>query len=384
MTEPVDLDRVERRLQTTPGFLAFELRRYHDLTRVDPGDEFNLPRAALPALGICRRPRREHYARDIDAIAVRVGLPAVAVANLLRSVDALSALQHRPASAAPAQHERTGLLMAARDRTEEHTDLDDISAQATLPGWLDRAVERFWTESAPPTAFPRDLHLPILLNLPLAVIEIDGLSVANLEDWLHRHRLPELAAVADRPLRGCLTAYAGVGVVFVDRSDSEDERRLTLAHEAGHFITDYLMPRETVIARRPDLLDVLDGERPPTDTDQFSALLSDVPIGFHAHLLERDPHGAHLSSVTTGVEDRAERIALELLAPLRDVLAHHSTASVHDLAGLLRDHFGLPPGAATRYATHISAARPGPPRTLFDAIGLTPAEPPDPADNPDE
>jgi hypothetical protein len=264
-------------------------------------------------------------------------------------------------------------LVAARDRTDEHTDLGDVGPDGTLPAWVDRAIERFWTESAPPP-FPRDLHLPILLNLPLAIIEIDRLSVANLDNWLHQHRLAQLAAVADRPLRGCLTAYAGAGVVFVDRSDSEDERRLTLAHEAAHFIIDYLMPRETVIARRPDLLDVLDRERPPTDTEQFSALLSDVPIGFHAHLLERDPHGGHLSSAATGVEDRAERIALELLAPIRDVLAHHSTANATDLARVLHDRYGLPRGAATRYATYINAARPGAPRTLFDAIGLTRAE----------
>lgn len=378
MTDHVDLDRVERQLRDIPGFLAFELRRYRDITHVDPADDFELPPSTLSALGICRRPRRDHYARDTDAIAARVGVPTLGLANLLRGVDAVAALQHRAAGAAPAQHERMGLLMAARDRAEEHTNLDDVSGDATLPGWLDRAVERFWSESAPASGFPRDLHLPILLNLPLAIIEIEGLSVASLDQWLNRHRLPELTAIADRPLRGCLTAYAGVGVIFVDRSDDADERRLSLAHEAGHFLVDYLMPRETVIARRPDLLDILDGERSPTDAEQFGALLSDVPIGFHSHLLERDVHGGHLSSVTTGIEDRAERMALELLAPLRDVLAQANRADVADLAHVLRDGFGLPAGVATRYATHIHAARPGRPSTFFDAIGLAAADDTDP------
>ena len=383
MTDHIDIDRVERRLQDTPGFLAFELRRYRDITHVEPAADFDLPAGALSALGICRHPRGDHYARDTEGIATRVGMSTAGLANFLRGVDAVAALQNRRASAAAAHRDRTGLLMAARDRTEEHTALDDVSGDTTLSGWLDRAVERFWSECAPPAGFPRDLHLPILLNLPLAIIEIDSLSVATLDEWLHRHRLPELAAIADRPLRGCLTAYAGVGVIFVDRSDDNDERRLTLAHEASHFIVDYLMPRETVIARRPDLLDVLDGERPATDAEQFAALLSDVPIGFHSHLLERDLHGGHLSSVTTGVEDRVERMALELLAPLRDVLAQTNRADVADLARVLRGRFGLPAGSATRYATHIHAARPGPPRTLFDAIGLTAAEDTDPDEDAD-
>jgi hypothetical protein len=378
MTEHTDIAGVERRLRDVPGFLAFEVRRYHELTDVDPSEDFDLPPEALTALGICRRPRPEAYAADTHAIAARVGVSTAGLANFLRGVDAVTALTQRPASLTAARHEPEGMLVAARDHAEEHTDLDDVDRDASLPGWLSRAVERFWGQSHLPGGFPRDLHLPVLMNLPLAIVEIDGLTVASLDQWLQRHRLPDFAAVADRPLRGCLAAYAGVGVVFVDRSDEDDQRRLTLAHEAGHFVVDYLMPRELVIARRPDLLDVLDGGRPPTDAEQFGALLSDVPIGFHSHLLERDVHGGLLTTVTAGVEDRAERMALELLAPLGEVIAVADRRPETDLTRLLLGHFGLPAGAATRYANHIRLARPGQPRSLFDAIGLTPNEDTDP------
>lgn len=370
MTEPPDIAAVERRLQGVPGFLAFELRRYRDLTKVEPSEDFDLPQEALSTLGICRRPRREAYAADTHAIATRVGVPTLGLANFLRSVDAFTALAQRPVSSTVDRHEQIGMLVAARDHTEEHTNFDDMGRDPILPGWLSRAVERFWGESQLPSGFPRDLHLPVLMNLPLAIVEIDGLTVASLGEWLQRRRLPDFGAVADRPLRGCLTAYAGVGVVFVDRSDDDDQRRLTLAHEAGHFVVDYLIPRELVIARRPDLLDVLDGERPPTDAEQFGALLSDVPIGFHAHLLERDVHGGHLTTVTAPVEDHAERMALELLAPLAEVTAAADRRPETDLARLLLGQFGLPAGAATRYANHIRLARPGRPRSLFDAMGL--------------
>lgn len=378
MTEHTDIAAVERRLQDVPGFLAFELRRYRDLTDVDPSEDFDLPPESLTGLGICRRPRPELYAADTHAIATRVGVPTAGLANFLRGVDAFTALTQRPALSTAARHQPEGMLVAARDHAEELTDLDDVGRDPILPGWLSRAVERFWAQSDVPDRFPRDLHLPVLMNLPLAIVEIDGLTVASLGAWLQRHQLPDFAAVADRPLRGCLTAFAGVGVVFVDRSDDDDQRRLTLAHEAGHFVVDYLIPRELVIARRPDLLDVLVGERAPTDAEQFGALLSDVPIGFHSHLLERDVHGGHLTTVTAGVEDRAERMALEVLAPLAEVIAEADRRSETDLTQLLVGHFGLPGGAATRYANHIRLARPGRPRSLFDAIGLTPTEGTDP------
>ena len=369
MSEPALLARTADRLRNVAGFVAFELDRYRQLTHVDPAAEFGLAPAPLTSLGICRLPRRDNYAADLPAIATRVRVPTESLANFLRALDALTALASRDPSAPANIPGSAGMLTAARDHAEEYTEFEEpTSSVTTLPGWLGQAVHRFWGENAAPRSFPRDLHLPILINLPVAIIEIDGLTVDSLGQWMQRHQLPALAAVADRPLRGCLTAYAGVGVLFVDRSDEPNQRRLTLAHEVGHFVLDYLLPREDVARRRPDLLPVLDGDRVATVAERFAALLADVPVGFHTHLLERDAHGGHLSSATAEVEDRAERVALELLAPLRAVLQETGEQSPKDV---LRERFGLPPGAATRYANHIQRLRPRRPRSVLDAIGLT-------------
>jgi hypothetical protein len=371
MSDPALLARTAIRLQNVAGFFAFELDRYRELTHVDPAAEFGLAPASLAPLGICRLPRRDHYTDDLTAIATRVGVPVTSVANFLRTLDAVITLASRGTAAATSISGSAGMLAAARDHAEEHTEFEEPSADgATLPGWLGQAVDRFWGENEASQAFPRDLHLPILINLPVAIIEIDDLTVDSLDQWLRRHQLPALAAVADRPLRGCLAAYAGVGVLFVDRSDEPNQRRLTLAHEVGHLVVDYLLPREDVARRRPDLLTVLDGERAPTDAEQFDALLADVPVGFHTHLLERDAHGGHLSSATADVEDRSERLALELLAPLRAVLQETTD---EDPQTVLHERFGLPLGVAARYANHIQRLRPRRPRSLLDAIGL--AEP---------
>lgn len=374
MSEADLFSRTAARLGNVAGFIAFELARYRGLTAVNPADEFGFPAGSLAQLGLCRLPRPESYAADVTAIGARVGVPAADIANFLHTAEAVAALASRHGRAA-AQPSPAGMLTAARDHTDEHIYFEEpIPGAPTLQAWLSHAVDRFWGEENPSAAFPRDLHLPVLLNLPVAIIEIEGLTVASLDEWLQGHRLPRLADVADRSLRGCLTAYAGVGIVFVDRADEPGQRRLTLAHEVGHFISDYLLLREDVTRRSPELLAVLDGDREPTDVERFGALLADVPIGFHTHLLVRDPHGGHLSNATADVEDRAERLALELLAPLESVLAalrDTTASSAHDVHSLLRDRFGLPADAATRYANHIRRLRPRSPRSLLDAIGLT-------------
>ncbi|MDT0264336.1 ImmA/IrrE family metallo-endopeptidase [Jatrophihabitans lederbergiae] len=373
MSDPALVAKTADRLRTVAGFFAFELDRYRQLTHLDPASEFGIAAPSLSALGLCRLPRREHYAHDLTAISVRVRVPEEDLANFLRTADAVGALGSR-GSAQASSPGSNGLMAAARDHALAYTEFEEIGANATtLPGWLGQGIDRFWGENAGPEQFPRDLQLPILINLPVAIIEIDDLTVANLDQWLQVHQLPTFAAVANRPLRGCLAAYAGVGILFVDRSDDHDQRRVTVAHEIGHFVLDYLLPREDVARRRPDLLAVLDGERAPTDAERFDALLADVPVGFHTHLLERDAHGGHLSSATAQVEDRAERLALELLAPMRSVMRETATAA--DSRAVLRERFGLPAGLATRYANHIARLRPQRPRSLLDAIGL--AEPRD-------
>jgi hypothetical protein len=369
------MSRAAGRLRNVAGFIAFDLDRYNQLTTVHPAEDFGFSPNSLVPLGLCRRPRPEAYVGDVTAIATRVGLPVSHVANFLNAAEAVAALASRSERVARGQPTHADMITAARDHADEHTDLEEpIGGEPTLPGWLGQAVDRFWDGTAGQDAFPRDLHLPVLLNLPVAIIEVEDLTIGQLDRWLQRHRLGPVTGVVDRPLRGCLLAYAGVGIVFVDRSDDAGQRRLTLAHEVGHFLVDYLLPREDVARRRPQLLAVLDGDREPTNAESFDALMADTPLGFHTHLLERDPHGGHLTNATADVEDRAERVALELLAPLTAVLAalrDMPAPTLSDWQLVLREHFGLPAGVALRYANHIHRLRPRRPRSLFDAIGLS-------------
>jgi hypothetical protein len=180
------------------------------------------------------------------------------------------------------------------------------------------------------------------------VIAMPGVSVARVRAWFERLALPVPLDEPDRPLRACLVAWRGDGFAFLDTLDDPSERAFSLAHELSHFLRDYLRPRETVAERLgPGALEVLDGIRAPTLTEQLRALLRHVPLGPFAHLLRRDESGRPLSQAEREAEAAADRLAFELLAPADSVGAGTDRAEL--TARLVRD-FGLPPAPAATYA----------------------------------
>ena len=240
--------------------------------------------------------------------------------------------------------------------------------------WLAEQVSGFWEAAGGPTPFPRDLEEPALWALPLTVDRVEGLRVSTSQAWLRDRAIPVQLSEPDRALRACLVAYAGRGLVLVERDDPDDERRFSLAHEVGHFLVDYLAPRRRVLERLgPRLAEVLDGRRPATLEERVDALLGDVPLGVHAHLLRRSPDGAIGCGEVLAAEARADRLALELLAPAATVRAAlerrvpPSSAEARAAGGraraeeraaeaaeLLVERFGLPWTVAASYGRWLA------------------------------
>jgi hypothetical protein len=347
------LANLEARLSGEPGFISYDLQSWQGLAQVD-NPLAGLDPATRRRLALCRSPRRDTaFAGDVMATASFTSVAADRLAGFFRLLDATYSLKAAPA----AQH--GAMLAAARDVVEEEITYVEtpmkgagIAAGAT-PGWLASLTERFW-RGEPPAEFPRNLELHILLRLPLAIVEVGDLRTADLNAFLSTEAAEELRGLPDRRLHGCVLAYGGVGVVFVDAQDNEAERRVNLAHEVGHFLLDYLAVRERLGARDPDLLDVMDGLRDPTPQEELSALLADVPLGVQTHLLERDRAGGHSSRHTGTVEDRAELVAWELLAPRDDVLSNTTNHGSASLTELLADRYGLPAGVASSYGGFLA------------------------------
>jgi len=210
-----------------------------------------------------------------------------------------------------------------------------------------------------PEPFPRSLRLPVAVALPATVVLLPRLSVAGISTWLADQDVACSLSSVDRPLRACLVARYGHGVIFLDGTDSEDEQRFSLAHEVAHFLHDYWHPRQHAAERLGSgVLDAMDGFRPPRHDERIHAILARVSIDFHTHLMERTPDGHRPDAVVDEAERDADRLAFELLAPL-DTLADKAaqlTAAERRIA--LRRHlataYGLPPTQASAYADLIA------------------------------
>jgi len=222
--------------------------------------------------------------------------------------------------------------------------------------WLEQAM--LASGLGPPSSVPRDLCCDIPLALPLTIVTQRTLSAHAVRDWLKRGGLRHEVAERDRPLHGCLTARAGVGIIFLDADDHEHERRFTLAHEASHFVLDHLLPREQAIKTFGDKVrPVLDGLRRPTKEEALYSVLDRVPLGLQVRLMDRGVRGGVCAWSIEEAEQRADRLAFEMLAPARAVLESLRPLSravgsvpVAEAASRIAREFGLPANTAEAYA----------------------------------
>ena len=225
---------------------------------------------------------------------------------------------------------------------------------------IENSAREFWTLAGGVPGYPCDLEGSIPYALPLQVQAVPGLRVSHANGHARRRGLPYRFSGRDRRLCGCLLAYKDVGIIFLDAGIAEDERRFTLAHELAHFLLDYRAPRLRALeALGEGIRAVLDGLRPATVEERVHAVLAGTRLGVVGHLMERPAAGLP-SSTVLGIESRADRLALELLAPASVVIEKAGTwrgMSYRERAStltslLVREH-GLPPGIARKYASGL-------------------------------
>lgn len=235
--------------------------------------------------------------------------------------------------------------------------------------WLDNrsqeAVSLFWQLCGEVEPFPRNLERPIALALPVTIVKLPHLRLRHIEGWLRRRGATFRFNCQSRAVRGCLIACGGEGLVFIDGADHDDERRFTVAHETAHFIVDYWQPRQKAMRRFGNsIAEVLNGLRSPSVNERLGALLANTSIGIHIDLMERGDVGSELWEI----ENRADKIALALLAPPEAVLSEVDLSAARfdqrqaGAADVLRERFGFPASIAKSYS-----------RSLLTAIGKGPS-----------
>ncbi|MBP1464377.1 ImmA/IrrE family metallo-endopeptidase [Candidatus Chloroploca sp. M-50] len=226
--------------------------------------------------------------------------------------------------------------------------------------WLERAAEQFWEAVGEPLALPRDLASVISRPFPLGVITLPALDMLKVEGWFAERNVPYRFLCQNRALCGCIVAARGHGLIFIDPNDPPAEQRFTVAHEVAHFLLDYLEPRQEALARLGEsILPVLNGERAPTTDERIHALLGRVKLGFYQDMMPRTASGSIDQTAILRAEDRADRLALELLAPATHVLASATTIAstpferTRALTELLEQQYGFPRAVARAYGTSL-------------------------------
>ena len=224
---------------------------------------------------------------------------------------------------------------------------------------------KFWRLAGHIEPFPRSLERSMSWALPLILVKLNGLSVLQVRRWLAEKRLRTVCSSQNRPLEACLVAARGHGIVFLDDRDAPDRQRFALAHEIAHFLVDYLGPRRRAIETLGESVrEVLDGHRAATIGERVSGVLRGVPLDSFTHLMERSSSGAVRSLKVLTAEDRADSLALELLAPRDTVLARlravgirwQDAAAASTVEETLVHEFGLPVGAARSYSHMLAMA----------------------------
>ena len=216
----------------------------------------------------------------------------------------------------------------------------------------------FWKRVGKRVPYPRELWMPIQRAFPVSIRQIQDLSVSVVYRELGSLGYNETSVIPDRQLRGCLVAFKGTGIIFLDASDPPAEKRYSLAHEAAHFIIDHWEPRSAVAREiTPESVEVFDGEREPTVAERFKGITRGVMIRPYEHFMDRSADGHIRISPVLLAEDKADRLALELLAPASMVIRGHRIsgvpASEENLSMALADKIGLPHSVAAPYARFL-------------------------------
>lgn len=210
---------------------------------------------------------------------------------------------------------------------------------------------------------PDEAPLSLTSELPrlygVSFHTLSSLSVSALKSWAEAHApplVPALAICRDRRLRGGALAMREHGVIFADEDDSADERALTFAHEACHFLRDHCYPRQDAIAQLGGAIrPVLDGLRTPTADEEIRALLQRAQIVVQVHLLDRDASLSREIAEIAAAEAEADAFAYEALAPMAALARRFPRVvdcaeDVGRVYAALVSEFRLPPSAARQWA----------------------------------
>jgi hypothetical protein len=126
---------------------------------------------------------------------------------------------------------------------------------------------------------------------------------------------------------------------------------------------DYCLPRNKLIETLgASILEVLNGERPPTLAERIRFVISELPSPFFTHTLDSASLTSYERTSVWKAEWRTDALAIEILAPFREVVKRASQKGKEEsntyyfkkAAESLVNEFGIPASISVAYAQHIA------------------------------
>lgn len=243
---------------------------------------------------------------------------------------------------------------------------------------IERIAREFWSKADPVHRQTLDISSAVDEVLPVDVIYLKRLSLAEIKHWLENRGVKTEFEVNDRPLHGVIMIQEGFGFIFVDADDGTIQQRFTIAHEVSHFLLDYQIPRENaMLAIGTEIEDVLNGKAEATRFQQVKALIKGISIQPYTHLTEKSADGSFLNWMNYTSENEADYLALELLAP-RSVVIKGTIATARRLnynqftrkcEEILMENYQIPAEVAHQYAVELAYSITNGP-SFLDKLGL--------------
>ncbi|OJY92693.1 MAG: hypothetical protein BGP13_19220 [Sphingobacteriales bacterium 40-81] len=241
-----------------------------------------------------------------------------------------------------------------------------------------QTAKDFWKNAGGNNTFPCDITGAVNLVLPIDIVSLSELSVNKIQSWLNERKVFFDLEIDNRLLHGFILIARGAGFIFINGTDTEEERRYTIAHEASHFLLDYQLPRANAVKKLGDgILEVMDGYREPTIEERIDGTLTSISIKSYTHLLEKIGDGTFDNTEILNAENGADELALELLAPhsivIKDTNPNRNKISFYDFKNqcyqILRNKYMIPASISEAYSSKLAYIATGAP-SLLSKLGF--------------
>jgi Zn-dependent peptidase ImmA (M78 family) len=243
---------------------------------------------------------------------------------------------------------------------------------------ITKVAKEFWKNAGGNSTFPCDITGAVNIALPIDIVSLSELSLNKIQTWLTERKVFLNLEIDNRLLHGFIIISRGTGFIFVNGTDTEEERRYTIAHEASHFLLDYKLPRDISVNKLGEgILEVMDGYREPTIEERIDGALTSVTIKPYTHLLEKVGDGTFENNEILNSENDADELALELLAPhttiIVDTNPNRNKISFYDFKNqcyqILRSKYLIPDSVAEAYSSKLAYIATGAP-SLLSKLGF--------------